>query len=200
LLPDKAIWWKERKLLFISDVHFGKVDHFRKNGLPIPSSAGVDNYVRLSRLIERHQPNSILFLGDLFHSSSNMDWEVCKTFFAGYPNITLELVIGNHDLIPVYELKQVFDQVHETPIQLGPYLLSHEPESPSDLYNICGHIHPAHRLKVKGRPSLRLPCFYFDDNRCILPAFGSFTGMHTLSRQKGDHVYVVADGEVIPCQ
>jgi len=97
LLPDKVIYWRSQDLLLISDVHWGKVDHFRKNGIAIPGVASLSNYERLSELIIRIQPKEVLFLGDIFHSSNNMDWQVCKTFLASYPDITFSLVKGNHE-------------------------------------------------------------------------------------------------------
>ena len=48
---------------------------------------------------------------------------------------------------------------------------------------------------------LRLPCFWFGDEGGdhavgVLPAFGSFTGMHPIERRDGDRIFAVADGVV----
>ena len=36
LHPSGAIFWLEKKTLFLADVHLGKVAHFRKNGIAVP--------------------------------------------------------------------------------------------------------------------------------------------------------------------
>ena len=137
LLPDKAIYWSEQNLLLISDVHWGKVDHFRKNGIAIPADAGLNNYDRLSNLIDKIAPNEILFLGDVFHSHNNMDWQVCKTFLSTYKEITLSLVKGNHDILGEAELASVFNHIYEESVTRGGFIFSHEPQTHQLLYNIC---------------------------------------------------------------
>jgi len=54
-------------------------------------------------------------------------------------------------------------------------------------YSLTGHVHPARVLQGRGRGAdrVRLPCFVFSDKRGILPAFGVFTGHHTVSVQEG---------------
>ena len=62
---------------------------------------------------------------------------------------------------------------------------------------MAGHIHPAIRLKGKGKQSIQLPCFVFREHNAILPAFGSFTGTATIQAKPGDQVYAIADKQVI---
>lgn len=200
LLPEKGIYWASTKTLFVSDVHLGKIDHFRKNGLAIPGEASLDNYKRLASLFSWLNPQRVIFLGDLFHSHSNQDWVVCKTFFAGYKDISFSLVLGNHDIICEGELSSAFDNIYHGALVLSPFVLTHEPEQHKGLFNLCGHIHPAFRIKQKRQPSMRLPCFWVSTDRCILPAFGTFTGMHTITPQSGDRIFALAEEEVIPCQ
>ena len=87
----------------------------------------------------------------------------------------------------------VFDELN-----IGPFSFTHEPKKkPEAQMNIAGHLHPAVQLRGKARSFLRLPCFYFNDWQGILPAFGSFTGMHTLSPKKGDYVFAIANEDKI---
>src|SRR5207253_10548069 len=76
LLPEKAIFWQEEKLLFMADVHLGKVNHFRKSGIAVPTKLVHDEIDRLSRLIDSYEPDSLCVLGDLFHSHRNKEWEI----------------------------------------------------------------------------------------------------------------------------
>lgn len=62
---------------------------------------------------------------------------------------------------------------------------------------ICGHWHPSVRLTDRTGSSVRLRCFLFGPRRCVLPAFGAFTGAMTYRPAPDDRIFVVADGEVV---
>ena len=85
-----AVFWKEKSCLLISDVHLGKVTHFRKFGAALPRHAVHKNYLLLDRLVSYYQPFEICFLGDLFHSSLNKEWVLFENWMARTPSkITL---------------------------------------------------------------------------------------------------------------
>jgi len=42
-----AVFWPDQNCLILSDVHLGKIQHFRKNGAAIPLQAQEENYLRL---------------------------------------------------------------------------------------------------------------------------------------------------------
>ena len=67
----RVLFWKDENLLLLSDPHFGKVNHFRKNGIPIPGQLMENNFQRLEEVIGHFKPKKILILGDLFHSVQN---------------------------------------------------------------------------------------------------------------------------------
>ena len=46
----KAIYWEDTSSLILSDVHVGKLNHFQKNGIPIPSDGSRDNLVNIKNL------------------------------------------------------------------------------------------------------------------------------------------------------
>jgi len=81
--------------------------------------------------------------------------------------------------------------------ELAPFYLTHIPDEHKSLYNLAGHIHPAVRLRGKARSYIKLPCFYFDANRCILPSFGTFTGSAVINPKKGDFVYAVLPNRIV---
>src|SRR4051812_10470243 len=78
LLSQKAIYWEEEKTLLISDLHLGKIMHFRKEGIAIPAIAQENNFKRLDEIILRNNISRIIFLGDLFHNSLNTEWETFR--------------------------------------------------------------------------------------------------------------------------
>jgi DNA ligase-associated metallophosphoesterase len=197
LLPQKAIYWPAYRCLLISDVHLGKVQHFRKAGIAVPLQAGEENYNRLHKLLATYEVERLLFLGDLFHSKLNDDWQQFCDFVQDYRHISIELIRGNHDILIEDQFKKACDIVHPEGLILGPYFLSHHPTAKAGFYNLSGHIHPAIKLRSPSRMSIRLSCFHFGEQIGILPAFGSFTGMATVSKKKNDRVYAIADDQVI---
>jgi len=75
LLPQKAIYWQQEKALIVADVHLGKVGHFRKAGIAVPRDMEQNDLAVLSDLVDEYKPKTIIFLGDLFHSDKNADWD-----------------------------------------------------------------------------------------------------------------------------
>jgi len=194
---DRETYWPEKKTLIISDIHLGKTQHFSTNGIGLPSLVNKNNYWRLSVLLDTYKTERVVFLGDLFHSVYNQEWDKFVDYMQNYPSIEWVLVLGNHDILDPSAYDQAKLLVVDHLLESDMYL-THEPSShDSGAYNICGHLHPAIRMKAKGTPGLRLPCYYFGTQGGILPAFGEFTGTHTIKPKKGEKVFVIADKEVI---
>ena len=199
LLKEKAIWSPELKSLFLSDLHFGKAAHFRKSGIPIPEPIHNEDLLKIEFLISTYQPEHFYFLGDLFHSDLNDQWELLNRFLRNFKETIFHLVKGNHDILNFSSYSSSNFQIHPEPIQLGKLFLSHEPqeEIPAGLINLCGHLHPGVLLIGKGRQYLRLPCFYLHGNQLILPAFGNFTGLAMIRPKPDDRIFGVTKEKVI---
>lgn len=196
LLPQKAIWWEAQKAIIISDLHLGKGMHFRKAGLPVPLLSHQKDFAQLIELLQTPNLEQVIFLGDLFHSSYNSDWELLGEILDDFKHLKFILVQGNHDILNINHYKRfnfdVFDILH-----IGPFLFSHEPiEKPSN-YNIYGHIHPGVKLYGKGRQKLKLPCFFFSKNYAVMPSFGKLTGLYALQPKKNDTIFAIAEGKVV---
>lgn len=196
LLPEKAIYWESQKCLLIADLHLGKVSHFRKAGIAVPIAAQSSNAERLYLLLDSLYVEEVYLLGDLFHSDFNDEWALIEEVTNRYPEITFHLIIGNHDVLHLDRYRSSRLVLTES-LNLGPFLLTHEPVETEEHYNLCGHIHPGIALRGRGKQRLRLPCFYFSTNGGILPAFGAFTGLYTLSKKEEDLVYAIANDIVI---
>jgi DNA ligase-associated metallophosphoesterase len=201
LLPEKAIFWEEQQTLIVADIHLGKVGHFRKSGIAIPKKMEQDDLAELSDLIHRYSPKTILFLGDLFHSEINNDWDWLVLWRSLFNDLRIILVLGNHDILNKafysdlgFELFEHFDA--------SPFRFSHEPLekdllSLTSLYLISGHIHPGVVLKGAGRQMLTLPCFHFGSRQAILPAFGKFTGKVRMKNSKEDQIFAVLQDKIV---
>lgn len=195
LHPLGAAFWKERNLLIISDLHFGKITHFRKHGAAVPHRAIMQNIERLDAVVALFKPHCICFLGDLFHSHLNPEWGLFEEWVQSRGE-QFTLIRGNHDIIAPEKFNDLGIKCLER-LEIGPFTLTHEPEIVTDRFNIAGHIHPAIALTGRGKQHLRLPCFYQKQGQLILPAFGAFTGTFTLTPEPGDRAYVLAEDQVI---
>lgn len=197
IILDKtgAVFWKEKKALFVADAHLGKVNHFRKNGIAVPFHSQFSFYTKIDQLVLDYSPEIIYFLGDLFHSEKNKAWDDFE-IWVKKQSCQLLLITGNHDIIHKNHFINIGIQVVES-LHVAPFLLTHFPTE-SSIFNFCGHVHPGVRLQGKGRQRLKVPCFFQRPKQMILPAFGVFTGIHLLHPTIKDKVYVLSNQNVIP--
>ncbi len=190
-----AIFWEDEKILLISDVHLGKVAHFRKHGLAIPQGAIAENFKRLDEVVLLFNPVKIIFLGDLFHSIINKEWQLFA-YWVSSIGAEILLVEGNHDIISKLNYADLNIAMHPQ-LEIGQFLLTHHPTDVEGFFNFCGHIHPAIRLRGVGRQSVKLACFFRTKNQLVLPAFGEFTGTFLLRPEPEDVVYAIVNEEVM---
>lgn len=195
LHPSGAIYWEDKKMLLIADVHLGKVAHFRKHGAPVPANAAYKNLEKLTEISNHFQPETICFLGDLFHSKLNEEWQDFEKW-TEYTKAEIILISGNHDIIPQYLYEELGIKVFDE-LLLDDFLLTHHPTEIKGTFTLCGHVHPGIKMKGVGRQYLRFACFYKTLNSLILPAFGNFTGKHILKPSEMDTVFAIVEGEVI---
>ncbi|WP_394746808.1 ligase-associated DNA damage response endonuclease PdeM [Spongiimicrobium salis] len=196
LHPSGAAFWEEQHMLLVADVHFGKITHFRKYGSAVPLEVAHKNFEKLNKLIADFNPGRICFLGDLFHSYINSEWDMFARWTQEISSKII-LITGNHDIISPLRYQKINVQLYDEWI-IDHFLLTHHPEEKPKLFNFCGHIHPAIRLQGKGRQSLKLACFFEGERQLIFPAFGVFTGTHLMEIGKKNKAYVITENEVFP--
>ncbi|RNC79931.1 MAG: ligase-associated DNA damage response endonuclease PdeM [Balneola sp.] len=199
LTPEKAMFWINQRTLILSDLHLGKTGHFQKSGIPVPSGVNNENLNRIDSLIERFKPNQVLFLGDLFHSDKNIEWELFKNWRTNYSSLEMILAMGNHDFYSPEEY-EALGLICTSIIDSVPFTFCHDYtliDSSNKNYTISGHIHPSVILKGKARQKLRIPCFYFGEQFGLLPAFGGFTGTHPITPKSGEQVYGIVNQEIV---
>lgn len=201
LLDDKALYLPEVDTLLVSDVHLGKAETFQSFGIPISNEMNEENLARLRSLHNQLQPKKLFILGDLFHSKQSLVPEVLIGWDTFLKEIAAEvtLIVGNHDRRLVSALPPMPMETQVDAVEVGPFLLSHEPEMRHGAgLNICGHIHPVIKLRSH-TDSLRLPCFFVerDHKRLTLPSFGEFTGGYEVELVENTSAYVVCEGDAI---
>ncbi len=199
LLPQRAIYSAQHSALILADLHIGKSMHFRKGGIAIPGKVFDEDLLTLNTLIQQHQPQQLIIVGDMFHSHDNVEITLFDLWRAQYPQLTINLVKGNHDILPEEKYSQMGITTHSA-LSIDNFLFSHEPPATYNQYCFSGHIHPGVRVEGAGRQSLRLPCFHIGGNHCTLPAFSRFTGLHTIKPVTGDRIFAVIENEIVPIQ
>ena len=142
----------------------------------------------------------IVFLGDFLHSERShapSTLGAVARWRKQHAELELTLVRGNHDDRAGDPPASLGFQVVDEPLIEGGLALCHHPEPRAGAYVLAGHLHPCISLGGRAHDRLRLPCFHFGARVGLLPAFGSFTGMHPVQVEPGDRVFVAADQSVV---
>ena len=204
LHPSGAVWLVETQTLLVADAHFGKAVSFRRLGVPVPRGTTTETLDVLSALVAETGARRIVFLGDFLHSARSHaagTLGALARWRAAHAGLALTLVRGNHDDRAGDPPAALNIEAVDEPLMLGPFALCHHPQPVAGAYVLAGHWHPCVSLGGRANDRLRLPCFWLGDDTGaepavavgVLPAFGSFTGMHPIERRAGDRVFVVAD-------
>jgi DNA ligase-associated metallophosphoesterase len=172
-LGSGALWWPDRALLCVSDLHLGKSERIaRLGGTSLPPYDTRDTLNRLAADIALTQARVVVCLGDSFDDpdaacalpESERLW--IARLQAGRRWAWIE---GNHD---------------PGPVELGGTHLAELPQPPLTFRHIArkgasgevsGHYHPKVRIHTRARTVTR-PAFLADHDRVILPAYGTYTG------------------------
>lgn len=173
--PGGALYWPERSLLVVADLHFEKASSFARRGQFLPPYDSRETLVRLDRLIQRFGPRRVVCLGDSFHDRSaalRLPGEDLTRLNRMIAALDWIWIAGNHDPEPPAGLGgRVVAELAEAPLTFR-----HEPTGAQlAAGEICGHFHPKATVATEaGRVSAR--CFVTDGRALVMPAFGAFTG------------------------
>ena len=167
-----ALFWKEQRLLIVSDLHLEKGSSYAMRGVLLPPYDTLATLSRLTAVIARHDPRMVIALGDSFHdrdaherlSTSNREMLAAMQVRRDWIWIS-----GNHDpALPPDLGGTVANEV-----AIGSVVFRHEPTGA--VGEIAGHLHPKARVATRGR-SMERRCFASDGERAVMPAFGAYTG------------------------
>jgi DNA ligase-associated metallophosphoesterase len=200
VLPELALHWPRARTLFVADPHFGKAAAFRAAGIPVPRGTTTSGIDRLDALIDRTNVRRVVFLGDYLHAKAGRAPETLRRLAEWRERrnaLELLLVRGNHDARAGDPPAELGITCVDAPVVEPPFVFAHVPAPSDDGYVLSGHIHPGAQLVGAGGQYERLPCFWFGDRVAVLPAYGDFTGLASISPLDTDQVFVVADGRVV---
>lgn len=199
LAKERAIFLPKEKLLAISDLHLGKAAHFRKAGLQVPSTLAQSDLNRLSDLLDKYQPTSLLINGDMFHHELNTDIDDFERWKEQYSSLKFVLVKGNHDKLAQNQYQRLGIEIHDLSFCTSQFCFIHDAVKCNDdkLYPISGHIHPGVSVYGKAKQYLKFPCFYFGKEYAVMPAFSAFTGLSMIKPKVGEQVYAITPNKVV---
>jgi DNA ligase-associated metallophosphoesterase len=168
-----SLWWPDRHVLIVSDLHLGKSDRLaRRGGMMLPPYETRDTLGRLETDINALNPLTVICLGDSFDDRTaalSLDEEETLWITRLQAGRRWMWVEGNHDPGPLD-----FGGSFLAELQIGPLMFRHIAKADA-AGEVSGHYHPKARISVKGR-SLTRPAFLYDDVRLVMPAFGTYTG------------------------
>ena len=195
LLPSRALLWPAQSTLFVADVHLGKSAAFRAGGVPVPRGATAADLQRLSDILASSGARRLVVLGDFLHAAAGRVPALDRAFLewrTQHQRVDILLVRGNHDAHAGDPPQAWGIGVAAEPHPLAPFLACHHPCAPATGFALCGHVHPGVWVSGVARESARLPCFVLGPRSALLPAFGSFTGMATITPAADETVVVIA--------
>nr|WP_208979291.1 ligase-associated DNA damage response endonuclease PdeM [Pseudovibrio axinellae] len=200
-----ALWWPDEKTLVVSDLHLEKAASIAKRkGLMLPPYDSAVTLEKLASLIDSFNPRRVICLGDSFH-----DIESSRNMPAAYLAMltTMQLgrewiwITGNHDPeIAEHVWGERYDE-----LSINSLSFRHEPKEGAERGEICGHLHPAAKVRRIGR-TIRRACFATDGKRLVLPAFGALTGgLNVMDKAFSEvfdarrfSVYMLGNGRLFP--
>ena len=165
-----------------------------------------DSWKATTALVSSHRPRRLLVLGDLFHSEENKEWSEFQAWLASLNAEPwfdeFRLVEGNHDILHPSAFEGMRLE-RSAQWSLGAWIFAHDPaelkDLPDGMRGVAGHLHPALSLVGKGRQSLKLPCWWYSEERRVLvvPTFGTFTGSVSVKPKSGDACWVTTGDAVV---
>jgi len=171
--PAGALYWPEHDLLAVADLHLEKGSAFAARGVLLPPYDTAATLLRLTAVVARYAPRTVIALGDSFHDGrgparlADIDRAALKALQRGRDWIW---ITGNHDPEPAENIGGRFLPV----LKVGALTFRHEPAAAAD-GEVAGHLHPMARVARRGRAVSRR-CFASDPTRVVMPAFGAYTG------------------------
>ena len=178
ITSDYCVWYEPKKTIILSDFHLGFEASLKDEGVSLPRYQKDEILNRLSTIIDKYEPRTMIVNGDFKHEFGRNRreefYEVVDVIDYILDNCNLGVVRGNHDnfLKNITEKKNV--PFYETPLHLNNLVLVHgHKEIDEDRFLIIGHEHPSIKIRDDMGALVKLSCFMYDKKNkiLILPAF-----------------------------
>ncbi len=169
--PVGALYWPERQMLVVADLHLEKGSSFARRGLLLPPYDTGATLHSLAKVFARYEPQRVIALGDSFHDRdgsgrmSARDRDMLASLQRGRDWIW---IAGNHDPAPL-----AIAGAFARELVVDGLVFRHEPRGEAG--EIAGHLHPRARVRWRGHVVVRR-CFAASPECLVMPAFGAYTG------------------------
>ena len=176
-LGSGALFWPDTDTLILGDLHLGRAARSAlRGGALLPPYEGRDTLSRLAADLAATAAGRVICLGDsLDDGATAPDAETAAMLAALASGRDWVWVAGNHDPgPPPIPLPGARALHHLAEISMAPLVFRHIP-AVGAAGEVSAHLHPTLTLRL-GRERVRRPCFLIDDQRLMLPAYGSYTG------------------------
>ena len=169
---DGILFWSDKQIAIISDLHLEKGSSFGLSGQFLPPYDSEETLTKLFNTIKMYNIKKVILLGDTFHDKnafsrmSNKVLILFETFIKKYEVI---FVLGNHETKIKLENIKFFNEyfldgihfIHQT--------------SKKYIYQISGHYHPVATIRT-GSMKITGKCFIEEQYNLIMPSYGVYTG------------------------
>jgi DNA ligase-associated metallophosphoesterase len=172
--PMGALFWPDQRLLAVSDLHLEKGTSFARKGMLLPPWDTHATLDRLTLLLRRWSPATVVALGDSFHDAAGSarlpatEQDRLNAMTGAHRFIWVQ---GNHDPAPPSGLGGEWVESFAA----GPMTFRHQAAAGAGPGEIVGHHHPKAMIQARTGPVSR-PCFVADGKRLMMPAFGAYAG------------------------
>lgn len=169
-----ALVWPETRAVAVADLHLEKGSSYARYGTQLPPYDTRTTLDRLADVIARHEPRTVICVGDSFHdleAGDRLSTDDRARLMRLAESRDWVWISGNHDPKP----PQAQMGRYQPALTMGPVVFRHEAEPGAASGEISGHFHPKAGLSIRGR-YITGRCFVGDRRRLILPAFGAYAG------------------------
>jgi len=191
IVKGRALFIKEKKVLILSDIHFGKFNILESDYTNISN--------RIKRLIENFNPKILVLNGDIWNQFPFDEESIVLLSELQTKVDELIIIEGNHEEKCggfTIEINNEFKTMKE--YKIDDILIHHGHHTPTEKANhhVIGHIHPT----INGNPVyLHSDDSYYGSSVTILPAFSTKINGNDIntSYNYAGHCPLIHDGKDI---
>ena len=172
ICKEGVLFWLEKEIAIVSDLHLEKGSSYASSGQYIPPYDSEETLLKLLDILNKYKVRKVILLGDTFHDKDaflRMTSKVRFLFEGFTKKYEVIFILGNHEnKIKIEGIKfhqeYIVDNIH----------FLHEAIQ-KNINQISGHFHPVASIKVSSK-KITSKCLIHSNNHIILPSFGEFTG------------------------
>ena len=172
ICKEGVLFWLEKEIAIVSDLHLEKGSSYASSGQYIPPYDSEETLLKLLDILNNYRVKKVILLGDTFHDKDaflRMTSKVRFLFEDFTKKYEVIFILGNHEnKIKIEGIKfhqeYIVDNIH----------FLHEAIQ-KNINQISGHFHPVASIKVSSK-KITSKCLIHSNNHIILPSFGEFTG------------------------